>query len=263
MGRSGWVPVRIRSNALGRGTTAIEFRQREGGLNASRMPKQTPQRTPPLGEKPAKRRGRPTLREQQDRADTREFLIQAASELMIAKGGVTISLSEIAGRTQLSPAVVRYYFGDKDGLLLALLEREAKTIGGLRALAEEDLPAAIKLRLHIGGLVDAIFRAPYLNQLLRMMQQEGGAKASRVTELFIRPISEFQKILLEQGQREGVFREVSPIEFYFTINGACALFFNDRETLRDVFGVSTISEELKTNFARSLTSIVLKGVEKR
>jgi len=227
------------------------------------MSKQTPQRGIAVNEMPAKRRGRPTLREQQDRTDTREFLVQAASDLMIEKGGVRISLSEIAGRTRLSPAVVRYHFGDKDGLLLALLEREAKTMDGLRALADEELPAAIKLRLHIGGLVDRIFRAPYLNQLLRMMQQEGGEKASRVTELFIKPISEFQRTLLEQGQREGTFRAVSPIEFYFTINGACALFFNDRETLRDVFGVSAITEELKTNFARSLTSIVLKGVEKR
>ncbi|MGE4323710.1 MAG: TetR/AcrR family transcriptional regulator [Sphingobium sp.] len=85
--------------------------------------------------------------------DTREYLIQAAADVMIAKDSADISLSEIADKTGLSAALVQYHFGNKEGLLVALLERDgAKALGQLRQLEAMDLSAPAKLRIHVGGL---------------------------------------------------------------------------------------------------------------
>ncbi|TAL04179.1 MAG: TetR family transcriptional regulator [Rhodospirillaceae bacterium] len=208
------------------------------------------------------RRGRPSWSELQNRAETREFLMQAVHEAMVEDASADFSLSEIAKRTGLSSTLVQYHFGGKEGLMIAQLERaSARAVEQLRELAEADLPAVIKLRLHIGGLVNAAYRAPYLNRLVHALTHgKDRASARRVSELLVRPIAAFQKKLLEQGQREGIFRPISPAQFYFIVTGACDHMFWRRTALADVFGIDVITEELKRDYARLITAMVLKGI---
>ena len=208
------------------------------------------------------RRGRPPLNSLPDGVGTRLYLMQAASEIMIAKDGAEVSLSEIAEQTKLSPALVQYHFGSKEGLLLALIERDgAQAVEQLRELAQSDLSTTSKLRLHVGGLINAYFRAPYMNRLLNiLMQNEETATSRRVGEIFIKPIVDFQRTLLEQGQREGVFRSVSPVDFYFMVVGACDHLFARRRALSSVFGIEEVTPELKRNYARTVTNILLLGI---
>ena len=61
------------------------------------------------------------------RNSTAEKLLVAASELMIERSSIEISLSDIAQKSGANAALVKYHFGNKDGLLLALLARDAAT----------------------------------------------------------------------------------------------------------------------------------------
>ena len=56
---------------------------------------------------------------------TAERLLVAASELMIERSSIEVSLSDIAQKSGVNAALVKYHFGNKDGLLLALLSRDA------------------------------------------------------------------------------------------------------------------------------------------
>ena len=58
---------------------------------------------------------------------TAEKLLVAASELMIERASIEVSLSDIALKSGVNAALVKYHFGNKDGLLLALLARDAAT----------------------------------------------------------------------------------------------------------------------------------------
>src|SRR5579871_600859 len=58
---------------------------------------------------------------------TADKLLVAASELMIERASIEISLSDIAQKSGVNAALVKYHFGNKDGLLLALLARDAAT----------------------------------------------------------------------------------------------------------------------------------------
>src|SRR3981081_959801 len=61
------------------------------------------------------------------RNTTAEKLLVAASKLMIERSSIDVSLSDIAQKSGVNAALVKYHFGNKDGLLLALLARDAAT----------------------------------------------------------------------------------------------------------------------------------------
>src|SRR2546423_14041941 len=64
---------------------------------------------------------------QASKNSTAEKLLVAASELMIERASIEVSLSDIAQKSGVNAALVKYHFGNKDGLLLALLARDAAT----------------------------------------------------------------------------------------------------------------------------------------
>src|SRR5438552_7160312 len=92
---------------------------------------------------------------------TAEKLLVAASELMISRNSIEVSLSEIAQQSGVNAALVKYHFGNKDGLLLALLARDAATeMTNLDYLMVQPISATAKLRLHIAGIIKAYYQSP-------------------------------------------------------------------------------------------------------
>ncbi|OUW18765.1 MAG: hypothetical protein CBD18_02100 [Opitutales bacterium TMED158] len=66
--------------------------------------------------------GRPRQSES-EKADVRERLLDAATELAVEQGFEACGLREIATRAEVSPAMISYYFGDRDGLYEAMFGR--------------------------------------------------------------------------------------------------------------------------------------------
>ncbi|MGE4324096.1 MAG: hypothetical protein AB7E60_13855, partial [Sphingobium sp.] len=134
----------------------------------------------------------------------------------------------------------------------------------LFAKGRESQHAGIAQQLSGRALINAYFRAPYLNRLInQLMQNEASENPKRVAEALTRPIADFQRRLLEQGVRDRVFRPVPPLEFYFMLAGACDHMFARRAALNHVFGVDVVTEEMKRNYARTLTSLILDGISVR
>ena len=107
---------------------------------------------------------------------TAEKLLDAASELMIARSSIEISLSDIAQKSGANAALVKYHFGNKDGLLLALLARDAATeVANLEYLLAQPISPTAKLKLHISGIIRAYHRFPYMNRLIHYLLHESSA----------------------------------------------------------------------------------------
>src|SRR5438045_7015888 len=84
---------------------------------------------------------------------TADKLLRAASELMIERKSIEVSLSDIAQKSGVNSALVKYHFGNKDGLLLALLARDAATdLANLDYLMAQRISPTAKMRLHIAGI---------------------------------------------------------------------------------------------------------------
>ncbi|MBY0392866.1 MAG: TetR/AcrR family transcriptional regulator, partial [Novosphingobium sp.] len=58
----------------------------------------------------------------------RELLLETASQIMREGDQVDISLSELSLRSGLNSALVKYYFGNKAGMLGELLDRDMVAI---------------------------------------------------------------------------------------------------------------------------------------
>ena len=196
------------------------------------------------------------------RVSGRDALMVAASELMNERDTLEISLSEIAARANANSALVKYYFGNKQGLMLALLERDVgRSLDQLTELVDGDVSPVEKLRVHIAGLINLYFRCRYLNKLLfALLRDSTPDQAQQISDKLVKPAAEAQRRILEQGVRSGEFREIDPMLFYFTVIGACDQFFTAQFALRTVFGQHGIDDGLRRRFIAHTTSVLIAGV---
>jgi TetR/AcrR family transcriptional regulator len=191
-----------------------------------------------------------------------EQLIEATAALLSKRTDLEVSISEIAQVSGFNSALIKYYFGNKEGLLLALLERDAKRLmDGLTHLVEMDLPAQQKLRIHIGAVIKAYFRAPYLNRLIHFMVEHAEpALGQRVAEIFVKPIRAAYKAILDQGIHEGVFRPVDPGLLYFSLVGACDHIFVAGQSVEALTGHAKVTEKLRETYASHVADIFVRGI---
>jgi TetR/AcrR family transcriptional regulator len=192
----------------------------------------------------------------------REQLLDAASEIMREGDTIDLSLSELSLRAGLNSALVKYYFGNKNGLMQALLDRDmGKIIVDLSALVAKDLPPEEKLRRHISGVIDTYYTFPYLNRLMmRMIRDSAPAEAARIADRFLKPISKAYEVLIADGVKAGKFRSVDPQLFYFTVTGAADRFFAARLVLRHCYDQSDITPEMRDNYREHTIGLVMRGL---
>lgn len=193
----------------------------------------------------------------------RALLLDTASAIMREGDVIDISLSELSLRSGLNSALVKYYFGNKAGLLKALLDRDWQAIvTSVDALmAKDEWGPEAKLRRHLFKVVDTFYEVPYLNRLtMRMVRESDDAEARRIADRYLSPIYRAYEDLIGQGVREGVFREIDPQLFYFTVTGAVDRFFSARLVLKHCFGQDSLTEELRDRYREHTIDIIMAGI---
>ena len=182
-----------------------------------------------------------------DNAKARDQLIEAASQIMREGDTIDLSLSELSLRAGLNSALVKYYFGNKNGLMLALLDRDmGNIVFSLGALLAKDIPPEDKLRIHIGAVIDTYYAFPYLNRLLmRMVRDSAPVEAARIADLYLKPISKVYDALIAEGVKAGKFRKLDPQFFYFTVTGAADRFYSSRLVLRHCYNQDDFNENMR------------------
>src|SRR5262245_20119664 len=193
---------------------------------------------------------------------TAEKLLVAASELMIERASIEVSLSDIAQKSGVNAALVKYHFGNKDGLLLALLARDAATeMSQLEYLLAQPITPTAKLRLHIGGIIRAYHQFPYMNRLIHyLLHESSGQAADEVSKFFVAPLLEFHRRLLAEGINTGEFREIDPVLFYTSLIGACDHLFFGRHAMSRAVGVGPVTDEVCREYIKHMEALILGGV---
>jgi AcrR family transcriptional regulator len=192
----------------------------------------------------------------------REQLLAAASQIMRDGDTINLSLSELSLRAGLNSALVKYYFGNKNGLMQALLDRDmGNIVAGLGALVAKDMPPEEKLRRHIGAVIDTYYQFPYLNRLLmQLVRDSDPAEAARIADLYLKPIADLYGRLINEGIDAGKFRKIDPELFYFTVTGAADRFFSARLVLRHCFDQSDISEKMRDQYREHTVDLIMRGL---
>jgi AcrR family transcriptional regulator len=195
-------------------------------------------------------------------SDARTLLLDTASGLMREGDIFDVSLSEISKRSGLNSALVKYYFGNKAGLLKALIEREWTVIvRTVEALLAMEADPETKLRIHMTGVVENFFRTPYTHRLLmRLIREEESAEAQRLADSYLKPLMAAYDQLIGEGVAAGVFRSVDPQLFYFTVIGAADRFFSARLVLRHCSETDVLEEALRDRYRTHLNDFVIAGI---
>jgi AcrR family transcriptional regulator len=193
----------------------------------------------------------------------RELLLETTSQIMREGDQVDISLSELSLRSGLNSALVKYYFGNKAGMLSALLDRDMvaiiKSVDAL--LAKDQMAPEDKLRLHIARCIDTYYAVPYLNRLLmRLVRDSDEGEARRIADKYLLPLNKAYDRLINAGIKTGVFRAIDPQLFYFTVTGAADRFFSARLVLRHCFGQDTLTENLRDRYREHTVDFIMAGI---
>jgi TetR/AcrR family transcriptional regulator len=199
---------------------------------------------------------------QSDSPGARALLLETASAIMREGDIVDISLSELSLRSGLNSALVKYYFGNKAGLMKALLDRDmVDIVRAVDALMAKDLDPVERLQRHIGAVVDTYYKTPYLNRLLmRLVRDSDPEEAQRIGESYLAPLSRAYDKLIADGVKAGLFRDIDPQMFYFTLTGAADRFFSARQVLKHCFDRDTLTEELRDRYRAHCIDFVMAGV---
>jgi len=185
--------------------------------------------------------GRPAAKR---RPEARDALLDAASRLFAARGATAVSLRRVAREAGVTPAMVHYYFGGKDGLYDAMLERTLlRVLGRVREVMQRGELAGQstgeRLAALLRVLVDTFAAEPWVPVLVvRDVLSEGG----RFRERFVREYASHMAALLpELMQREidaGQLRaDLDPRLAFLSFMGMAVMPFVARPVVEQVLGI--------------------------
>lgn len=196
--------------------------------------------------------------------DAREQLLATACAIMREGDTVDVSLAQLSQKSGLNSALVKYYFGNKAGLMTALLDRDMRhIITSVDALLARDFDPETKLRRHLSAVVDTFYEVPYIQRLLmRLIRESAPEEAQRIASTYLMPIYSAYDRLIGEGVDAGVFRPVDPQLFYFTVTGAVDRFFAARLFLRYCFDEDSLSEELRDRYRAHTIDFIMAGLLK-
>ncbi|WP_428028358.1 TetR family transcriptional regulator [Altererythrobacter sp.] len=193
----------------------------------------------------------------------RDALLDAASSLMREQDTVEIGILDIAARARVNHGMIRYYFGNKEGMLLALLDRDVGVrIRQLEALFRLDVTPTERMRIHLEGILDTYYQIPYLNRLIQAMVRDASAeRVHHIAEELLKPIAKAQHRIIEDGIAAGEFRQVDPKLFYFNTIGSADGLYSNRFTLAAVFGgIPAADEALHERYKRQTVETLMAGL---
>ncbi len=179
--------------------------------------------------------GRPRNR---DPKLVREALLAAARRHFSAHGVGAAALRDIARDAGVTPAMVAYHFGDKQGLYEAMLtETVGPVLAHLGAALSTDAAPDLEQLLH--RYVTTLAANPWLPQLIvREVFTEGGAFRARFTAGFAKRGGGMLIKLVEHEQAAGRFRtDVEPERAAQALLSLALFPFIALPVTREVFGM--------------------------
>ena len=166
---------------------------------------------------------------------SRAKILDAARIEFVSNGLNGARVDRIAEQSGVNKNLIYHYFGSKDELYLAVLER---IYSDLRAKQQDedlrDLPPVEGMKRLVSSTFDHFVDTP---DLIRLMSIENihyaqNLKRSNTIKPLYRGLLDTIQILLKRGQTEGVFRAyVDAVDLYMSISGLAYFFLSNQHTL--------------------------------
>lgn len=204
--------------------------------------------------------GAPDLRSRRSEQSQQQILA-AAEEEFADKGLAGARVDEIAEASGVNKQMIYYYYGSKEDLYLAVLER---AYAAMRKSESElnltDLDPLDAIRKLVEFKFDYYARNPVMIRLLageNMQHAKFLKKSLRLREMHI-SLTDMLQSVLSAGEKKKLIRSgVDPVQLYFSIAALSYFYFANAPTLSTVFGRNLAKpEELKARIAHAVDLIL-------
>jgi AcrR family transcriptional regulator len=203
----------------------------------------------------------PRARRQRDPEQTRAEILQVAADEFAEHGFAGARVDRIAAQMRTTKRMIYYYFGSKEDLYLAVLERAYAAIrreeqeidvdhldpvAAIRRLAEltfdhhEANPSFLRL-----VSIENIHRAEHLR------------RSSQIAHLNVPAIDLIARIL-KRGYASGAFvRRVDAIDLHMMISAFCVFRVSNQHTFGVIFDRDLTSPDLRDRYRKMLADMVV------
>jgi AcrR family transcriptional regulator len=104
---------------------------------------------------------------------SRERILEAAAELFSQKGYAGTGVDELAARAEIAKTAIYYHFGNKEGLVTAVLDRAATAwIEGIREASSQAGDPLARLDRALTGMRTMLEEKPWIMKLLQLLALE-------------------------------------------------------------------------------------------
>ena len=222
------------------------------------MPRDAGSSRPPLshprGPEPASRNA--------DR--TRAAILAAATAEFATHGLGGARVDRIAAAAQTNKRMLYYYFDDKEGLYLAVLEAAYERIRGEeQKLRLNDLDPEAGMRALCAFTWRYFVAHPEFMSLLNTenLHRARYLRRSNKVRALNSPLVAMLSDLLERGCRTGVFRgDVDPVQLYISIAALGYFYLGNAHTLSTIFGRNLLAPRARASRQAHVVDLVLRSL---
>lgn len=199
-----------------------------------------------------------------DPEGTKLNIIAVASREFAENGLSGARIDEIASKTKSSKRMIYYYFGDKEGLYLKVLEDAYAKVRAIEATLDlEDLPPSEALVKLVRFTFDHHDRNEDFIRLVMIENIHHGdylARSEVIQQLNMTAIDTVSR-LYRRGVAEGTFREgLDPVELHWQISALCFFNVSNRATFSQIFKRDLGSSESLASLRDRVIEMVVRYV---
>ncbi len=192
--------------------------------------------------------------------DARELLLSAAAELFAAQGVAATTFAMIAKQAGLTPAMLHYYFKDREQLLDAVVdERLLRVVSKVWDPIQPGTGAAEAIRGIVERLLEGIEEMPWIpSTWMREVLNEGGLLRERMLRRL--PYEKLRIVAraIAQGQAQNFLNpDLDPLLTVFSALGMVMLLTATTKLWSEIFHRRPLSRRA---LQRHITGLLLDGV---
>lgn len=190
----------------------------------------------------------------------RDGVLEAAKRLLHDLPPARVTISAIAREAGIDPALVRYYFGDRDNLLLAVVDL---MLAGVPHQLPPDADAIATMEQRIRGTLTFTRSAKQMNRL--MIDELAKSKSPQVRErqrmMNIAAADAIGKLM--DRDHGATLIKVDPLFLHIALIGIFDFFVLAQPLIRNLVPGGTNMEELAHRFEDFVVRLMLDGLRKR
>lgn len=197
-----------------------------------------------------------------DPGSTKQDILDVATEEFATHGLSGARVDAIAERTRTTKRMIYYYFGSKEGLYIAVLE---KVYGDIRAVESdlrlEDLDPEQAIRRLVEFTFDYEEAHPDFIRLVSIENIHHAryiAQSTAIRNLNV-PVIDTIADILDRGRRQGVFRvDVDPVDLHMLISSFCFFRVSNQHSFGTIFRLDLGAPEIRRKHRAMIGDAVVR-----